>query len=143
MSMKGIRERLQEWRESLGEEIIRLDEMSKRMPEETGLPVAIWLDNDGRTLQHWNRIKFDPQNGTKNSINFPSLTLSLNPEIPQDHQKNDIRTSSKDINTLKEFMKNAELYRLDLIKKGKKQPNEGLKQEDYEVLFQRKKNGEI
>jgi len=113
-----------------------LNEMAKKSTIVTGLPVDIWLDNDNRTLQHWHRIKFDPQNGTSKSSEFPSLTLSLNPEIPA-NQNHDIRTKTSDINILKEFMRKAELYRQELIKLGKKTSNEGLSMAEFEFLFQK------
>jgi len=131
------------WDDDFNEKVI-LNEMSQIPPEETGLPVNIWLDNDGRNLQHWFRIKFDPQNGTSASSQYPALTLSLNPVIPANHNKPGfIRTKTSDINILKDFMRKAELYRQKLIKEGKKASNEGLTKTDFSVLFQMKLNGTI
>ena len=78
----------------------KLQEMSKLISHETGLPMTIWVD-EGRTfLQggHGNRLKF--QDGPdSNSRTWPTMSINEDPQPMDSHN-----LSSKEIKKLKLFI---------------------------------------
>jgi hypothetical protein len=112
-----------------------LIEMATIFPQDSGLPVAIWIDEGTTTTQHGDRFKFDPMNGDTNSTSWPSMLVSDSPQVPETHLRN-IRTSAKDINTLKLFAKQIHAYKIKCQKAR-------LVKKDYEDFIVKKKNGEI
>jgi hypothetical protein len=90
-----------------------LEEMAGLRKPDSGLPVNLWLDETGAYKQsgHWKRIKF--QGDYSNNINrnnLFSMTISNDPKIMPPEAESKIKIPKKDIERIKDFVKNnAEL----------------------------------
>jgi hypothetical protein len=90
--------------EKLFEEVLseseRLQEMSKLIGHETGLPMTIWVD-EGRTFiksGHGNRLKFQDGPDT-NSRTWPTMSICKNPQPMDEHN-----LSNREIEKLRLFI---------------------------------------
>ena len=80
-----------------------LSEMSMLRPDETNLPMTIWVDEGNTFQRHAPRLKFKASPNQHNSKEFSSMTLSNDPQIF--NLPKDTNLSSKDLELLKTFVK--------------------------------------
>ena len=90
------------FKDSITESTSMLNEMSMLMPEETNLPMEIWVDEVGSHKRHAPRLKFRASNEQKTSREFSTMTLTNPPKIENMPERTSLRT--KDINKLKQFV---------------------------------------
>jgi hypothetical protein len=86
-----------------------LEEMSGLRKRDSGLPVNLWLDDSEhyRRTGHWKRIKFQGDHGDKaNPGNMFNMTISENPEIMPKSAVTQIKLSAKEIEKIRQFVKN-------------------------------------
>lgn len=92
----------------------KITEMSKLRPEQSGLPITIWLDDSGAYHKsgHGPRIKIPNNPGITKSNTFASMTISDDPNLMHETQ-----LPSKTIKKIKEFVINNKDLLLQLAEK--------------------------
>jgi len=84
-------------------------EMAGLRKSDSGLPVNVWLDDSRWYLKagHWKQIKFQGDHGNNvNTDNLFSMTISENPVVMPPNAFYKIKLNSKEIELLKQFVKN-------------------------------------
>jgi hypothetical protein len=103
--------------EENAKENIRITEMTVLRKEETGLPVAIWLDDGATFLNtgHAKRIKFQSdKSGHPVSTNMVSMSIDDDPQVLVDQK---LELKSKEVEMIKAFVKINKEPLLDLSDK--------------------------
>ena len=96
-------------------ENLHFQEMAVLRKSRSGLPVNLFLDDEGRLINagHWKRIKFQSDKGDRAvSTNMIPMSISDNPQILVKNAK--ISLNSKEIEEIKKFVRNNKKLLLQL-----------------------------